>query len=46
MAQVYFKQGNRAAAEEAQARFNSLNREREEKDQRQQVESRLVQALQ
>jgi tetratricopeptide (TPR) repeat protein len=46
IAQVYFKQGNRVAAEQAQARFNSLNREREEKDQQQQVESRLVQALQ
>ncbi len=46
IAQVYFKQGNRGAAEQAQARFNSLNREREEKEQEQQVESRLVQALQ
>lgn len=46
IAQVYFKQGNRVAAEQAQAKFNSLNREREEKEQEQQVESRLVQALQ
>ena len=46
IAQVYFKQGNRAAAEQAQARFNGLNHEQEEKEQEQQVESRLVQALQ
>jgi tetratricopeptide (TPR) repeat protein len=46
IAPVYFKQGNRGAAEQAQARFNRLNREREEKEQELQVESRLVQALQ
>ena len=46
IAQIYFKQGNRGAAEQAQARFNSLNREREGKEQELQVESRLVQALQ
>ena len=45
IAQICFKQGNRGAAEQAQARFNSLNREREEKEQELQVESRLVQAL-
>jgi tetratricopeptide (TPR) repeat protein len=46
IAQIYFKQGNRAEAEQTQAKFNSLNREREEKEQEQQVENRLMQALQ
>ncbi|HEV2492472.1 MAG TPA: tetratricopeptide repeat protein [Terriglobia bacterium] len=46
IAQIYFKQGNPAAAQQAQSRFNSLNREQEEKEQAQQVENRLVQALQ
>jgi tetratricopeptide (TPR) repeat protein len=46
MAQIEFKLGRKDEAEQARLRFAVLDREKEEKDQKQQVENRLLQALQ
>ena len=46
MAQIYFKQGNKDQAEQARQKFTTLNREREETEQKRDLENRLFQALQ
>jgi tetratricopeptide (TPR) repeat protein len=45
MAQIYFKLGKRQEAEQAAAKSAALGREWEEKEQRQQLQNRLVQSL-
>lgn len=46
MAQIEFKLGKKEEAERAKRRFAALDREKEEKDQKQQIENRLLQILQ
>ncbi len=46
MAQIEFKLGKKDEAEQARRRFAALDREKEEKDQKQQIENRLLQILQ
>jgi hypothetical protein len=46
MAQIEFKLGKKDEAERARRRFAALDREKEEKDQKQQIENRLLQTLQ
>ncbi len=46
MAQIYFKQGKKEEAEQARKQFATLNREREETEQKRDLENRLFQALQ
>jgi len=46
MAQIEFKLGKKDEAERAERRFAALDREKEEKDQKQQIENRLLQTLQ
>ncbi len=46
MAQIEFKLGKKGEAERAKRRFTALDREKEEKDQKQQIENRLLQTLQ
>lgn len=46
MAQIYFKQGKRDQAEQAREHFAALSREREETEQKRDLENRLFQALQ
>jgi tetratricopeptide (TPR) repeat protein len=46
MAQIYFKQGKKDQAEQARQHFAALNREREETEQKRDLENRLFQALQ
>lgn len=46
MAQIYYKQGKKDQAEQAQEKSAALNREREETEQRRDLENRLFQAVQ
>jgi len=46
IAQIEYKLGRKKEAEEARLRFSALDREKEEKDQKRQVENRLLQSLQ
>ncbi len=46
MAQIDFKLGKKAEAEKARRRFAALDREKEENNQKQQVENRLLQSIQ
>ncbi len=45
MAQIYFKLGKRQEAQQAAAKSAALGRQQEEKEQREQLENRLVQSL-
>jgi len=46
MAQIYFRQGKKDQAELAREHFAALSRDREEIEQKQDLENRLFQALQ
>jgi len=46
IAQIYYKQGKRDLADQAQEKSRALNREREESEQKRDLENRLFQALQ
>jgi len=46
MAQIYYKRGKKDQAEQAQEKSAALNREREETEQKRDLENRLFQALQ
>ncbi len=46
MAQIAYKVGKKEEAEQARVRFRALDRDKEEQDQKRQVENRLLQSLQ